>query len=251
MDQTQNSQESEYRFPYHHLLEPYPNVILFKYWSGVLNYLFTQDLIFDQLSQYQFKSVIDVGCGDGKVIKEIAKRFPNARSAGVDYSEQAISLARLIVPNVTFFRHNIVESPLEEKFDIAVSVEVVEHIPPSELNQFISAMARLINPGGKLILTTPHKNQPMPEKHYQHFDKESLGHYLDSEFVVEQTLYINGKSTFQTRFISRLLWNRFFILSEKRIVKMLYLMLRRRLQKSTSSNATGLMVVCKNKGLRH
>ena len=223
--------------------------MLFKYWSGVLNYLFTQDLIFEQLNKCEFNSVIDVGCGDGKVIKEIAKRFPNARAAGVDYSEQAIGLARLIVPNVTFFRHNIVESPLEEKFDIACSVEVVEHIPPSDLDQFVSAMARLINPGGKLILTTPHKNQPLPDKHYQHFDSESLGRYLGRNFEIEQILHTNGKSTFQTRMISRLLWNRFFIVSEKRVVKYLYIMLRNRLQKSTPSNATGLMAICRKNSL--
>ena len=51
--------------------------------------------------------VIDVGCGQGHAINLMAKEFPNSRFTGIDFSEEAIAVAReeatdLGVTNATF-----------------------------------------------------------------------------------------------------------------------------------------------------
>ncbi|HEX4997715.1 MAG TPA: class I SAM-dependent methyltransferase [Terriglobia bacterium] len=40
------------------------------------------------------ESVLDVGCGDGKITVEIARRAPQGRALGIDQSAQMIALAR-------------------------------------------------------------------------------------------------------------------------------------------------------------
>jgi hypothetical protein len=40
----------------------------------------------------------------------------------------------------------------------------------------------MLKPGGHLILTVPHANKPVSDKHYQHFDSDSLRSILDPFF---------------------------------------------------------------------
>ncbi len=44
------------------------------------------------------ESVLDIGCGDGKVTAEIARRVPAGRVLGIDCSEDMVRLAREVFP---------------------------------------------------------------------------------------------------------------------------------------------------------
>ena len=244
-DQVQQMQEIEYAFPYHHLLERYPYVTICKSWGGALKYLFTQDLLFEHLDKIQFSSIVDIGCGDGKVTKEIARRYSEKRVCGIDYSEQAISLARLLVSQANFYSHDILRQSFQSKFDVGCSIEVIEHIPTDLLPKFVDAMADMLNTDGYLILSTPHRNLPLTDKHYQHFSHNSIIELVSSRFEIIAIEHINRSSTHVSRLISRILHNRLFTMTNPRIVTRLYFALRKQLQLTDERNATGLFVVLK------
>jgi ubiquinone/menaquinone biosynthesis C-methylase UbiE len=67
-----------------------------------------------------------------------------------------------------------------EHFDLVVSIEVIEHIQPDEIPQFLAEIRRVLRPGGGLVLTTPTVNLPLNDKHYQHFTEEKLRQLLSA-----------------------------------------------------------------------
>lgn len=85
------------------------------------------------------KSVIDIGCGTGALLHKIQKTLEltstekNVRCKGLEYSEAAIQVCRSRKLNVDKFDIELNLSNIDEKdiFDVAISLEVAEHISPN------------------------------------------------------------------------------------------------------------------------
>jgi SAM-dependent methyltransferase len=223
MLEVQRIQEDQYSAPYHYL--PRWNGIKFSsfaYWSWGFRYLGGIEFLLSLLAPLEFESLIDIGCGDGRLLSEIGVRFPGKILEGVDYSEQAIALAKVLSRGATFSAGNILSSEPVRQYDIATSVEVIEHIPPADLERFVAAMAERIRPGGKLILTVPHRNRPVEKKHFQHFDLAKLRellspHFADLRFIPFDRVRNPGLSL---RLADWLLGGRgrFFLVTNRRIL---------------------------------
>ncbi len=112
-------------------------------------------------------------------MQEIAERFPEKRVCGVDYSERAINLAKGFNPELEFLQIDIVKETIDSKYDLLTLIEVFEHIPPEEADNFVKSLHGMMNDNGILLLTVPHKNKRVSAKHYQHFDSALLRHYFD------------------------------------------------------------------------
>ncbi|MCW4017217.1 MAG: methyltransferase domain-containing protein [Candidatus Bathyarchaeota archaeon] len=72
------------------------------------------------------ESVLDIGCGEGKVTALLASYLPHGQVVGVDSSEDMITAARSAFPhchypNLTFLRMDIRELTFREQFDVAFS----------------------------------------------------------------------------------------------------------------------------------
>ena len=72
------------------------------------------------------ESVIDIGCGDGKITQLLSTYLPHGRVVGVDSSEDMISSARKNFPhchnpNLTFLKMDARNLTFREEFDIAFS----------------------------------------------------------------------------------------------------------------------------------
>ena len=72
------------------------------------------------------ESLLDIGCGDGKVTAEIAALLPLGQVLGVDSSEDMIALARKKIPadqyaNLSFALHDARRLNFIEQFDIVFS----------------------------------------------------------------------------------------------------------------------------------
>jgi SAM-dependent methyltransferase len=182
-DSRQQIQEAEYEYPYHYIPTSkdgeFSQVL---YWPWGFRYLGCMQVILDRLKNMPFCSLIDIGCGDGRFLREVAKRYPRAELLGVDYSERAVQLAKALNPNLNYKVVNIVEESLPDRFDVATLVEVLEHIPHAQIDAFLKAIAGVLNDSGWLILTVPHVNNPILEKHYQHFTSNHLHKLLVSHF---------------------------------------------------------------------
>jgi len=99
--------------------------------------------------------VIDVGCGAGLVTEPLSRL--GAEMLGIDASERNVMIAerhaRLSGAPVRY-RHALPEdcSDQDARFDAVLSLEVVEHV--ADLRAFLQALARLVAPGGMLLIGT-------------------------------------------------------------------------------------------------
>lgn len=89
----------------------------------------TRRLIWSLIGNLRFQSVLDVGCGQGSPLEEVARRRPGVELAGVDFSPRAVELARLRMPQATFSVLDLTKESLDKKFDLIICTDVLEHIP--------------------------------------------------------------------------------------------------------------------------
>lgn len=76
----------------------------------------------------EFSSFVDVGCGAGRVIHELSRRYPSAVFHGHDVSPQAIELARRYEgTNVRFSNQDVVQAG-NAHYDVAAAIDVFEHV---------------------------------------------------------------------------------------------------------------------------
>ncbi|HWK65509.1 MAG TPA: class I SAM-dependent methyltransferase [Rhizobiaceae bacterium] len=91
--------------------------------------------------------VLDVGCGSGA----LAAFIDANRYVGFDRDESCIETARQLFPQHRF----MASFPDAGGFDTVVALALIEHLPNplEELRRWAAAL----EPGGKIVLTTPHK----------------------------------------------------------------------------------------------
>jgi 2-polyprenyl-3-methyl-5-hydroxy-6-metoxy-1,4-benzoquinol methylase len=176
----QSIQEAEYKFPYHYLDIESDRHRLIDFVPTMSRYR----LVRSRLGNVAGKAILDAGCGDGRFCYEW--RDSGAELVGVDFSARAIAFAKAFAPEATFFCQSIADLDMAGRFDGAVCIETLEHIPPAEIPGFVAHLAAALKPGAKLIATVPSTNRPCGGKHYQHFTAESLTSVLSPYLDVEQ-----------------------------------------------------------------
>jgi 2-polyprenyl-3-methyl-5-hydroxy-6-metoxy-1,4-benzoquinol methylase len=104
------------------------------------------------------QDVLDVGCGFGWF--ELFALAHGVRTiTGIELTERDLETARANVdaPNVQFQIANAIELPFNDaSFDTVVCWEVLEHIPVNTEPRAFHEIARVLRPGGRLYLSTPH-----------------------------------------------------------------------------------------------
>jgi 2-polyprenyl-3-methyl-5-hydroxy-6-metoxy-1,4-benzoquinol methylase len=102
--------------------------------------------------------ILEIGCGRGGLAVKLASWGPAAVIAA-DYSEVAVAKARAFAQargavNLTVEQGDIqaLDHPAQT-FDAVISCETVEHVP--EPRRAVAELARVLKPGGRLVLTTP------------------------------------------------------------------------------------------------
>jgi SAM-dependent methyltransferase len=125
-----------------------------------------------------FRSVLDVGCGQGSFLQELQSEFPHIEPNGIDISSSAVELARKRVINGRFSVLDVTSKFLEEKCDLVVCSEVLEHIHDDVL-----ALQNLRRMTGKyLLISTPQGRMREFEKRVGH-----VRNYAPGELVKKIT----------------------------------------------------------------
>jgi len=116
--------------------------------------------------------VIDIGCGTGALVVELAQQ--GAVVTGVDTFEEAGGIDRRIVEarlRESGVAAEIVEASASSlpfadgAFDIAVSVGMLEHVPPEGRRRVLPEMLRVVRPGGHLFLIAGPTNLTPIDQH--------------------------------------------------------------------------------------
>jgi SAM-dependent methyltransferase len=88
----------------------------------------TRRLIWNLIRNLEYKSVLDVGCGQGSPLEEIARRKPDIELAGVDISPRAVELPQQHMPAAQYSVLDLTTETLNRKFDLIICTDVLEHI---------------------------------------------------------------------------------------------------------------------------
>ncbi len=108
-----------------------------------------------QALEHPLGRVLDFGCGDGRLLVALGHRaterhgvdvrcdrFPDIREAQPDLQLEEIGL------------DGVTKYP-DDYFDTITIVEVIEHV--GDERRTLHELGRILKPGGKLLLTTPHR----------------------------------------------------------------------------------------------
>lgn len=109
------------------------------------------------------ENILDVGCGDGKITADISCFVPNGEVVGIDLSAAMIAWAKRQYhlseyPNLSFHEGSFHEPGLTRSFDRIVSFCALQH--SSDPLKAIASLKSLLNPGGKLLILIPTRNNP-------------------------------------------------------------------------------------------
>lgn len=137
------------------------------------------------LKRISAKRLIDLGCGEGNLLKALMKEREFEKIVGMDVSHRALDIAeqRLGIadlPDHQKERIKLMQGSLiykdrrMEGFDAATCIEVIEHLDPYRLETFEKVLFQFAQPP-TVILTTPNveyncKFERMPYGQFRHKD---------------------------------------------------------------------------------
>ncbi|OBH15379.1 class I SAM-dependent methyltransferase [Mycolicibacter terrae] len=122
----------------------------------VENYWFRRhEVVYQQLApRCAGRDVLEAGCGEGYGADLIARGA--RRVIGLDYDDAAVAHVRDRYPRVEAIQGNLADLPLPDAaVDVVVNFQVIEHL--WDQAQFIAECARVLRPGGLLMVSTPNR----------------------------------------------------------------------------------------------
>lgn len=236
-------QEEEYSFPYHYI----PHMGRDGVFSSIqhldwgYDYLCCVKHIAEKIQAFSPGSMLDVGCGDGRLIHELRSKVE--RLAGMDFSERSLHFARGFNAHADFLHGD--PDDLDEEFDLVSAIEVLEHIPDQGISEFLQKLSRRVKKGGCLLLSVPSTAIPLTPKHYRHYTLELLeAQIAEARLPVEMVSfeYLFRASYFLKKLI-HLTKNRFFIFEAAFLQKMIWSYVWNHLRVADEKTG-GHLVVC-------
>jgi SAM-dependent methyltransferase len=99
-------------------------------------------------------SILDVGCGGGKLI-HLFKSMGYADVSGVDLSPEQVALARQVCDRVSLGDAVQYLEAHKGEFDLITGMDVIEHFKKDEVIVFLMAIRGALRENGRVVLQTP------------------------------------------------------------------------------------------------
>jgi SAM-dependent methyltransferase len=117
-------------------------------------------------------SILDLGCGNGGVARELLKQGYQGSYVGLDSSRELLDQAQRIAPGSEYFLFlhadlstsgwpdlvtNLGSTTIEFQPDIVLAFAVLHHLPGEDLRlQVLDQVLRLLAPGGRFVFSVWH-----------------------------------------------------------------------------------------------
>jgi len=105
-------------------------------------------------------AALDFGCGCGRTLLWLARRFPQVHWYGSDVDAESVEWCRASIPGAVFS----VNAPLpplpfsDASFDLVYAVSVFTHLSEEHQQAWLPELRRVLKPGGLLLLSFHSKN---------------------------------------------------------------------------------------------
>jgi SAM-dependent methyltransferase len=157
---------------------------LSPYWGEhIVRYLFASSFV-------QNKSVLDIACGTGYGISILKSRAKHVTGVDVDSQAALEALVECDEKAAVLLGDGLGLPFADRTFGAVTSFETLEHI--HERGKFLAELHRVLQPSGKLILSTPNANYTMPIDgkpsnpfHVFEYKPEELREDLEKCFIIE------------------------------------------------------------------
>lgn len=160
--------------------------------------------VFSTLKKTSFLSVLDIGCAHGQYSIRIAKQYPKVAVTGIDVNKKELQIANIIkqkfgVKNVSFEERNIYLDSTQQKYDLVLLLQVIEHLDNDALA--LKKIRDMLTDGGHLILTTANSKSRLINWVKQHIKLDRRDGYTLEELnsllktaglKIEQVIYMSG-----------------------------------------------------------
>lgn len=124
------------------------NTYPFAGYRDVLNAIYKEVLESDS------NTVLDIGFGTGTLTTALYEK--GLTVFGQDFSEEMIKIAKEKMPKAKLFAGDftkgLVESLMENKYDVIIATYSLHHLTDDEKIHFIKSLINLLNPGGKILI---------------------------------------------------------------------------------------------------
>ncbi len=102
--------------------------------------------------------ILDLGCGDGKILWYLGKKYSYVH--GVDLDSQKLDIAKSM--GVSVQCQDVFEflSTTNKTFDLICALDLVEHLGKNRIPTFLELCFKKLNSGGRIILQMPNPLSP-------------------------------------------------------------------------------------------
>lgn len=153
-------QDAQYCLPYHHI----PPDWKWEYAEEYESYLAE---VVSAIRQIAPPTLLDVGCGDGRLLKELGFGM------GCDLSWPAVRWAQALGLNAI----HCDAAEIDREFDLVTAIEVLEHIPDDGIKRFVNVLSERTK--GGVLVCVPTTEVPVSAKHYRHYDEDFLACHMN------------------------------------------------------------------------